>query len=246
MKSWFAGAKERCWTIYGRYYGDDSYTHHQEWYRKEIKRYLKPDMRLLDAGCGRNFQFIQEFATDSQMAVGADITELKPSVPGICGVRTDLQCLPFKDNSFDMVISMSVLEHLQDPERVFHEFSRVLRPKGMVILQTPNRYDYVSVIAKITPFWFHQWILSSLLGREEEDTFPTFFRANTKSQLLSLLNRANLTPVKIVLFNQYPAYLMFSSMLFRLGVLYERLTSRYAALEQLRGWILPVAQKRDL
>lgn len=245
MSSWFAGATERCWMIYRRYYTDGAYKHHQERYREEIRRYLKPDMRLLDAGCGRDFQFTREFATDAQVAVGVDITELRSGVAGICGIRADLQCLPFKDNSFDMVISMSVLEHVEDPERVFREFSRVLKSKGIVILQTPNRYDYVSLIAKITPFWFHRWILSNLLDREEEDTFPTFFRANTKSQLLSLLSRTNLTLVKMELFNQYPAYLMFSSILFCLGVVYERITSRYAALEQLRGWILPVAQKRE-
>lgn len=245
MTSWFASGRERCWALYRRYYNDKTYKHHQTRYREEIRRHLKPDMRILDAGCGREFPFTKEFVAEARMAVGIDMTELKPGLAGVCGVRADLQRLPFKDNSFDMVISMSVLEHLQEPEKVFHEFSRVLRPNGMVILQTPNRYDYVSLIANMTPFWFHRFILARLLGREEEDTFPTFFRANTKSQLQSLFRQAHLTPVKMELFNQYPAYLMFSSLLFRLGVCYERLTSRYAALEQLRGWILPVAQKRE-
>jgi ubiquinone/menaquinone biosynthesis C-methylase UbiE len=243
MESCFTGAMERCWKIYRRYYAEGQYKHHQERYREEIRNYLKPTMRLLDAGCGRNYEFTREFVNNVQTAVGVDITELKTGVDGICGVRGDLQSLPFKDNAFDLVISMSVLEHLSKPESVFGEFSRVLKRDGLVILQTPNKYDYVSLIAKMTPFRFHQWILLRLLHRKEEDTFPTFFRANTKKQITALLEKAHIAPLKTSLFNQYPAYLMFSSILFRVGIVYERITSRYVCLENLRGWILHVGKK---
>lgn len=57
------------------------------------------------------------------------------------------------------------------------------------------------------------------------------------------LEAAHLRPIKIQFFNQYPAYLMFWPLLFRVGILYERLTSKYEALAQLRGWILAVSQK---
>ena len=57
------------------------------------------------------------------------------------------------------------------------------------------------------------------------------------------LEAAQLRPVSIQFFNQYPAYLMFWPLLFRLGIYYERFTSKYEALAQLRGWILAVAKK---
>jgi len=110
-------------------------------------------------------KFTREFAPNIRMAIGIDIGELKTITPGPHAIRGDLFCLPFKECSFNIIVSMSVIEHLADPKRVFREFSRVLKPKGIVVLQTPNKYDHVSLIANLTPFWFHQWILSRLLDR---------------------------------------------------------------------------------
>ena len=112
------------------------------------------------------------------------------------------------------------------------------------MILTPNKYDYASIVASGTPFWFHRWILSRLLGVKEEDTFPTYYRANTRKKLLSLLRYTDFIPIDIGLFNQYPAYFLFSPILFRLGICYERVTSRYEIFANLRGWILTVAQKK--
>ena len=81
-----------------------------------------------------------------------------------------------------MVICRSVVEHLEDPPQVFREFARVLRPGGKVVILTPNKYDYVSVIAALTPYRLHR-------PSGEQDfpccpktmSFPTLYRANTAS-----------------------------------------------------------------
>jgi len=111
------------------------------------------------------------------------------------------------------------------------------------VVQTPNRFDYVSLIAHFTPFSFHRWVVPRIMSREEEDVFPTRYRANTSRALRRAMREGGLVPRELELFNQYPAYLMFSPTAFRLGVLYERLTTRLRALAWLRGWILAVAEK---
>jgi ubiquinone/menaquinone biosynthesis C-methylase UbiE len=237
-------ATRRSWTIYSRYYGQDQgYKSHDTRYREAISRYLQPGMRLLDAGCGSEMGFTREFVSKVDMAVGIDIEPIKNSPFNPCALRGDLHRLPFVNSSFDIVISKSVLEHLINPETVFREFARVLKPNGILVILTPNQYDYVSLIARATPFWFHRWILSKLLQRNEGDTFPTYYRANSHRKLCSLLSRTELTPVEIASFNQYPAYFMFSPSLFLAGVFYERVTSRYRFLSGLRGWILAVGKK---
>lgn len=45
---------------------------------------------------------------------------------------------PIKDNSFDFVYSVQVLEHLFYPEKFLKEVHRVLKPRGILILSTPN------------------------------------------------------------------------------------------------------------
>ena len=245
MPTYFGRARKRCWEIYGRYYQDGKYKSHDARYREAIMKYLNPDACILDAGCGSEMWFTREFCPKAHMAVGLDIEQPNIVTPGPYGLRSDLNSLPFKDRSFDIIISKSVFEHLLNPEVVFGEFARVLKPNGVVVILTPNKYHYDALIAKVTPFWFHRWILSMLLNWKEEDTFPTYYRANSKKQIIYLFNRSNLTPKLITLFNQYPAYLMFSPLLFRLGIVFERFTSRHDILANWRGWVLAVAMKED-
>lgn len=245
MQTYFRKARERCQEIYSRYYQDGNYKHHNARYREIIMQHLEPDTCLLDAGCGAEMGFIRELSPNIRMSIGVDLGKVESiTAPSSYAIRGDLHHIPFKDCSFDIIISMSVIEHLSDPEKVFREFSRVLKPKGIVVVQTPNKYDYVSLVARFTPFWLHKWILSRFLDRKEEDIFLTFYRANTRKRISSYLKCNDLIPYDVLLFNQYPAYLMFSPLLFRLGIVYERLTSQYDALAQLRGWILAAAEKR--
>lgn len=48
------------------------------------------------------------------------------------------ESLPFADKTFEMIISLHMVEHLQEPELFFREASRVLRSGGMLIFATPN------------------------------------------------------------------------------------------------------------
>jgi SAM-dependent methyltransferase len=47
--------------------------------------------------------------------------------------------LPFPDDSFDLILSHEVLEHVQDDSAALHEMVRVLRPGGRALIFVPNR-----------------------------------------------------------------------------------------------------------
>lgn len=244
IKEFFERVRRRSWKIYDRHYGQSDYRHHNDRYRSEVLKHLGPTAVLLDAGAGE-MGFTKEFSSKVRLAIGTDMGEMKPIGGGVWAVQSNLERLPFKDETVDVVVSMSVVEHLVDPGGSFRELARVLKPKGIMIAQTPSKYDYVSLIAHWTPFAFHQWLLSHLLDRRAEDVFPTCFRSNTRKDMTECLEVAGFRPLTIQFFNQYPAYLMFWPFLFRLGIYYERLTSKYECLSQLRGWILVVAQKES-
>jgi SAM-dependent methyltransferase len=187
--------------------------------------------------------FTKELAQPGRTAVGVDLATFASDHGSALGCRADLHALPFPDAVFDVVISMSVVEHLANPEQAFREFGRVLRPGGILVIQTPNLYDYVSIVSALSPYRFHRWLMSRILDRQEEDVFPVLYRANTRRALRQALLRSGFTVDRIVLFNQYPAYLMFSTWIFRLGILYERITSRFEWLAPLRGWLLAEARR---
>lgn len=53
-------------------------------------------------------------------------------------VLSDLHRLPFKDNTFDLLISTQVLEHVHDPAQAIAEMHRVLKPHGQLCLTLPQ------------------------------------------------------------------------------------------------------------
>lgn len=90
-----------------------------------------PAARVLEVGCGEG-----EIARRLFERWG-DVTALDlpdaglradwAGVPGPRFLHGDAEQLPFEDNSFDVLVSVEVLEHLKDPERALREYARVAR-----------------------------------------------------------------------------------------------------------------------
>jgi 2-polyprenyl-3-methyl-5-hydroxy-6-metoxy-1,4-benzoquinol methylase len=103
----------------------------------------RPHGRLLDVGCydGQLLTRVLERRA-AELLVGTDVVEtaLKAAARrGIVAVRAQLEAtLPFSDASFATVLAGEVIEHVFDTQRVMNELARVLRPKGWLILTTPN------------------------------------------------------------------------------------------------------------
>ncbi|MBI3760133.1 MAG: class I SAM-dependent methyltransferase, partial [Deltaproteobacteria bacterium] len=92
--------------------------------------------RTLDIGCGSSV-IIQSLNN----AVGMDVNTGKLRFLrrfGIPLVRGSAFDLPYKDSSFDCVISSQVIEHIPYEESLFSELQRVLTPGGMLIIGTPD------------------------------------------------------------------------------------------------------------
>jgi ubiquinone/menaquinone biosynthesis C-methylase UbiE len=59
----------------------------------------------------------------------------------------DAHCLPYPDASFDALVCVRVLHHFEDPRLVIHEFARVLRPGGVLVLEFANKRNLKAVVA---------------------------------------------------------------------------------------------------
>jgi 2-polyprenyl-3-methyl-5-hydroxy-6-metoxy-1,4-benzoquinol methylase len=60
-------------------------------------------------------------------------------------VAASAESLPFPDNSFDIVISMEVLEHVESPTAMLREICRIIRPGGWLYLTCPNYLSFREV-----------------------------------------------------------------------------------------------------
>jgi ubiquinone/menaquinone biosynthesis C-methylase UbiE len=66
-------------------------------------------------------------------------------------INADAQNLPYEDNTFDQVICLMIMEHVENPIALVNEISRVLIPGGKLILSVPNE---LYLTKSITPYDF--------------------------------------------------------------------------------------------
>lgn len=113
---------------------------------------LKGKSTILDVGCGAGF-LSNELAQAGHYVTGVDLSESSLAVArqydttkSVNYLVADAFVLPFKDASFDAVCAMDFLEHVEYPDQVIKEFSRVLKPDGKFFFHTFNRNFFAWLI----------------------------------------------------------------------------------------------------
>jgi SAM-dependent methyltransferase len=96
---------------------------------------------------------------------------------------------------FDLATMRMVVEHVERPHEFVTALSRLLRPGGVAIVFTVNRYSPLSLLSRIVPYALHHPIKKAFWGGEKEDTFPVRYRMNTRRTLLSLFDAADFDEV---------------------------------------------------
>ena len=208
-----------------------------------IEDVVKPDSHVLDAGAGEGDSFPYDLKEQVKEMVGIDLDPRVESNQRLHrGIRSDLTSIPCDDDYFDVVFSRYVFEHIADPQVFLAEIYRVLKPGGLLLFLTPNKWHYVSLAARLTPYAFHNWY-NRLRGRKSEDTFTTLYKLNSISDIRRELSQAGFNQKIIILRECCPNYLTFSWPSFLLGVVYERIVSSFRILECIRVNIIGVAEK---
>jgi SAM-dependent methyltransferase len=194
-----------------------------EVYEALIREHLRPDMRILDIGCGRGgvLEQLGELVA-RPLGVDPDLDSLRQSrLPDLPRAAAFSDHLPFPDGGIDLVLSSWVFEHLANPAQTFGEIRRVLKPGGRAIFLTPNARNPVVLLNRLLrPL--QSWLVPRLYGRAEADTFPVHYRANTRARLTRLAAGAGLNCERLLLIED-PTYLAFTSWLFRLSMTLARL-----------------------
>lgn len=203
-------------------------------FRERIISELKPDSVMLDLGAGAGIVSQMNFKGLAQRVCGVDLDPRVERNPFLDESRvSDAGGIPYPDDAFDLVVSDNVLEHLVEPLKVFKEVKRVLKPNGVFLFKTPNKWHYMPMIASLTPHSFHQFI-NRIRGRSEVDTFPTLYRANCPRDVALLAQDSGFAVERIELIEGRPEYLRMMAPSYVIGILYERLVNRFECLATFR------------
>ena len=212
-------------------------------FREAVLGLLRMDNSLLDLGAGAGVVRQMNFKPECGRVAGVDPDPRVLENPNLHEALVGTgEAIPYPDSRFDVVISNNVLEHLERPAAVFREVSRVLKDGGVFLAKTPNRNHYVTLLARLTPTWFHKFV-NRMRGRAEEDTFPTVYRANSARQLRRLAQAAGFSVVSIRAIEGRPEYLRSFGPLYLLGFLYERLVNASELFAPFRVVLIGVFRK---
>ncbi len=108
-----------------------------------VRRYARFDgARLGDFGCGFDARFARTQLDAARSALLVDVAlaedlKMHPKVTAVEASLTDI--LPnLESRSLDIILCLSVLEHLWEPQEVLSQFRRVLAPGGIALLNVPS------------------------------------------------------------------------------------------------------------
>lgn len=149
-----------------------------------LGRKLGRPLSILEAGCGQSW--LIDLAGLEYRLTGIDLDpaalELRKKRfrdldDAICG---DLCSVELPEESFDVVYSSFVLEHVPRADIALDNFVKWLRPGGILILRLPDPSAARAFLARVLPYRFHVWYFRFLYrdknaGKPGHAPYPTFY-----------------------------------------------------------------------
>jgi len=163
---------------------------------------------VLEDGCGVG-EYLARLQPLARQAVGLELEFDRAEVAH--RKANQLTCasaemLPYPDNTFDLILSHEVLEHVQDDHHAAAEMIRVLKPAGRLILFVPNRgYPFETHgIYWRGKYRFGNKLFVNYLPRKWRDALAPHVRAYGAADLERLFSSQEIKVIeKHILFGAY-------------------------------------------
>lgn len=129
----------------------------RDWITAAIRKWNTGDARrVMEVGPGSGI-YLPVLAEGATEVIAADIEDaylrrLGPIVeshPNVRLVRDDITRSSFPDDHFELILCTEVIEHIRDSAAALAEMHRLLKPGGVLILSTPQRYSPLELFAKL-------------------------------------------------------------------------------------------------
>jgi len=120
------------------------YTERNRLVREKLKT-LKSDSKIADLGCGEGL-LVEELVKKGYKAIGLDKNYSSKYVK-----KGDMTRLPFRDSSFDIVLSLDSLQYLTTAQqkKALKEIRRVMKKDGSLIMAVPNKKHFAARVIKL-------------------------------------------------------------------------------------------------
>lgn len=141
----------------------------REWISAAIRKYCPRDGRGLEIGPGSGIYIpvlksaCQEvYVSDCERAYLESIEKRYGADPRLHIVVDDITRSQLPDNHFDLILCTEVVEHIADSRPAFQHIARILKPGGILVLSTPQRYSLLEMTARLALSPWLIWLTRSI------------------------------------------------------------------------------------
>lgn len=151
-----------------------------------IEKFVINGSKVIDLGCGngRLVDIIRQGNPDCEV-IGLDFSD------NAGDITASIYDTGLENDSFDYVLSTEVLEHLEEPDKMIMEASRILKPNGKFLMTTPYKdhipsmehlweFDYQDIELMMFKWFRRYWVFPFASGRYrfEDDGTITYPPSN--------------------------------------------------------------------
>lgn len=218
-------------------------------YINQVVGYMKAKngQTIVDVGGGRSFCLNEDDSRNVNAkiyTVDISVDEIKINELTKGRIISDVtQGMPFKEDKIDLIVSRSVLEHLQDVESFVAHSGKVLRANGVFIHLFPSRFAPFAIINQLLPKRLTKKILYLLVsGSRGRCGFRAFYNKCYYKAFLDLLKKHNFKVVDVHLGYYQSRYFSFFAPLYIISIIYEMAAMCFKA-KNLAAYTLVVARR---
>jgi len=230
-----------------------------------ISKNIKRGNKALDLGCGtgRHTFFLLERGCN---VIGVDISPkmlevLKRKAEerkySLSLFLTDCNNLPFKTESFDVVISIyGPLTHLQNPANCIQEIMRVLKKGGKIVIGVENKWALLPLIRRVLKFEWNKIIILfreggkfTVFKKEDGQEVLIWLQYYSLKQLIKLFRNAGFIKIKtyggLLLLSQEYGYSYKKNLSFfkKILIWLEKRFQNHAPFKNLASYLFIEAEK---
>jgi 2-polyprenyl-3-methyl-5-hydroxy-6-metoxy-1,4-benzoquinol methylase len=147
--------------------------------------------KVLDCGAGKGF-FTEQLVNKDGKIYACDINPSRFRLKIPFKKANFNNHIPFNNSSFDKIVSIEVIEHLENPAIFIRELSRVIKKNGQLIITTPNIQNVKSKFQFLFKSEFHWFQKNEFGNKGSRHIHPVYWR-----EIIFLLEKYNFKIDKI-------------------------------------------------
>lgn len=122
----------------------------RSWIWEQIRAYAKPGMSFLEIGigCGIYTRSLAQMGHVSAFDINSDFVDAANAIDGVTAACADIQIQSLPP-LHDLALCSEVLEHIEDSSTALKNIAGGLRPGGLLVLTTPNRFSTAELVARL-------------------------------------------------------------------------------------------------